>query len=151
VSADARGVPPGVLIDALTPLEAAAEMDALAEKIKDHDKAYHQNDAPKIADAEPDRASRRLELLGAALAGREHHVGGRTMADADAVAAEAVDLLATEMDAVGQPGLRAEPADTFQVIDAAHAETADAGLLFVCHWIESQIRCSGEIQNYVNS
>lgn len=59
------------------------------------------------------------------------------MADADTRCTEAVDFDLVEMDAVGQPGLRAEPADTFQVIDAAHAETADAGLLFV--WRFAQV------------
>ncbi len=46
MNADDPGVPPGVPINALTPLEAAAELDALAEEITAHDKAYYQNDAP---------------------------------------------------------------------------------------------------------
>ena len=66
MSADARGVPPGVPIDALTPLEAVAEMDALAKETKEHDRAYHQNDDPKIADADYDALRRRLEAIEAA-------------------------------------------------------------------------------------
>ena len=54
---------PGVPIDALTPLEAAAELDALAEEITAHDKAYYQNDAPWIADADYDALRRRLQAI----------------------------------------------------------------------------------------
>ncbi len=50
----------------LTPLEAAAEWEALAGEIKDHDKAYYQNDAPRIADADYDALRRRLEAIEAA-------------------------------------------------------------------------------------
>jgi len=63
VNADDPGVPPGVPIDALTPLEAAAELDALAEEITAHDKAYYQNDAPRIADADYDSLRRRLQAI----------------------------------------------------------------------------------------
>ena len=63
MNADDPGVPPGVPIDALTPLEAAAELDALAEEITAHDKAYYQNDAPRIADADYDSLRRRLQAI----------------------------------------------------------------------------------------
>ena len=62
MNADDPGVPPGVPIDALTPLEVAAELDALAEEITAHDKAYYQNDAPWIADADYDALRRRLHV-----------------------------------------------------------------------------------------
>jgi DNA ligase (NAD+) len=62
VSAKAGGVPPGDL----TPLEAAAEWEALAKEIAGHDKAYYQNDAPKISDAGYDALRRRLEAIEAA-------------------------------------------------------------------------------------
>ena len=35
-------------VNALTPLEASAELDVLAQEIAEHDRAYHQNDAPVI-------------------------------------------------------------------------------------------------------
>ena len=41
-------------VDQLTPLDAAAELKALAEEIAGHDKAYYQNDAPTVSDAEYD-------------------------------------------------------------------------------------------------
>ena len=63
MNTDDPGVPPGVPIDALTPLEAAAELDALAEEITAHDKAYYQNDAPSIADADYDSLRRRLQAI----------------------------------------------------------------------------------------
>jgi len=53
-------------VDALTPLEAAAELDALARDIAGHDKAYYQKDAPTITDAEYDALRRRLEAIEAA-------------------------------------------------------------------------------------
>ena len=62
MSAKAGGVPPGDL----TPLEAAAEWEALAKEIAGHDKAYYQNDAPKISDAGYDALRRRLETIEAA-------------------------------------------------------------------------------------
>ena len=41
-------------VDALTPEEAAAELAALARRIAEADRAYHQ-DAPKISDADTTR------------------------------------------------------------------------------------------------
>ena len=59
---DLRGRP----VDALTPDEAATELEALAKEIAGHDIAYHQHDAPTISDAEYDALRRRnaeLEAL----------------------------------------------------------------------------------------
>jgi len=56
VSGRARDIP----VEALTPLDAAAEWEALAREIGEHDKAYYQNDDPKVADAEYDAIRRRL-------------------------------------------------------------------------------------------
>ncbi len=50
-------------VDALTPLEAAAELDALAADITAHDIAYYQNAAPKVSDAEYDALRGRLEAI----------------------------------------------------------------------------------------
>ncbi|MCA3644809.1 MAG: NAD-dependent DNA ligase LigA [Methylobacterium sp.] len=50
----------------LTPLEAQAEHAALASEIAEHDRRYHQEDAPTISDAEYDALRRRLEALEAA-------------------------------------------------------------------------------------
>ncbi|MCH8238125.1 MAG: NAD-dependent DNA ligase LigA, partial [Proteobacteria bacterium] len=63
------GNPDAVPIDGLTPLEAAAEWETLAREIKEHDKAYHQNDAPKVADADYDALRRRLEAIETAFPG----------------------------------------------------------------------------------
>jgi DNA ligase (NAD+) len=46
-------------VDALTPEEAAAELAELARRIAEADRAYHQQDAPKISDAEYDALKRR--------------------------------------------------------------------------------------------
>ena len=45
--------------EALTEEEAAAELAALAAEIAHHDRAYHQQDAPEITDAEYDALRRR--------------------------------------------------------------------------------------------
>jgi DNA ligase (NAD+) len=47
----------------LTPLEAGIEHAALASEIAEHDRRYHQEDAPTISDAEYDTLRRRLEAL----------------------------------------------------------------------------------------
>ena len=66
MSGDSPDVPPDIPIDALTPLEAAAELDALAIAIAAHDIAYYQDDAPKVSDAEYDTLRRRLQAIEAA-------------------------------------------------------------------------------------
>ncbi|CAM5418350.1 hypothetical protein SSTU70S_01687 [Stutzerimonas stutzeri] len=53
------------------------------------------------------------------------------MADADAGGAQAMDFHLVKVDAVRQPGPRAEPADALQVVDGAHAEALRAELLLV--------------------
>ena len=53
-------------IDDLTPLEARAEHDRLAEEVAAHDIRYHQQDAPSISDADYDALRRRLEAIEAA-------------------------------------------------------------------------------------
>src|SRR5208282_350203 len=73
-------------------------------------------------DAEADRRARRLKLLGAALARREHHVRGRAVAYAHAGAPEATDLVIVEMDAVRDPRTVAHPADLLEVVDWSAGE-----------------------------
>lgn len=47
----------------LLPLEAAAEMEALATEITRHDRLYYQDDAPEISDFEYDQLFLRLKVL----------------------------------------------------------------------------------------
>jgi len=62
VSEGPRDVP----MDALTLLEAASKLDVLAQEIAENDRAYYQNDAPIISDADYDALRRRLEAIEAA-------------------------------------------------------------------------------------
>lgn len=43
-----------IAVEDLTPLDAAAELQLLAQEIADHDRHYHQKDRPVISDAEYD-------------------------------------------------------------------------------------------------
>ena len=53
----------GTPVDELTLEQAASELDQLAATIADHDQRYHQDDAPKIDDAQYDALKRRnLEI-----------------------------------------------------------------------------------------
>ncbi len=47
----------------LTPLEARAELEALAKDIAAHDRAYYQNDAPSISDGDYDALRRRCDAI----------------------------------------------------------------------------------------
>lgn len=49
--------------ETLTDLEAAAELEQLAQQIKQHDLAYHQHDAPTISDAKYDALRQRNDAL----------------------------------------------------------------------------------------
>ncbi len=49
--------------DALSPLEAAAEIARLSDEIREHDRRYYRDDAPTVSDAEYDRLRRRLLAL----------------------------------------------------------------------------------------
>ncbi|VVO45018.1 hypothetical protein PS723_06491 [Pseudomonas fluorescens] len=53
------------------------------------------------------------------------------MTDAGASRAQASDFIRVEMNAMGQPGTRPEPADAVQIIHGAQAETLQAEVFFV--------------------
>ena len=63
--------PPPDAIDpaSLTPLEAQLLLDRLAAEIREHDRRYHQEDAPVISDAEYDALRRRHDAVLAAFPG----------------------------------------------------------------------------------
>ncbi len=50
-------------VEALSEDEAAKELPALAAELSEHDRAYHQDDAPVISDADYDALRRRFEAL----------------------------------------------------------------------------------------
>ena len=62
MSTDVRSLP----VEQLTELDAATELKALAREIATHDKAYHQDDAPSVSDAEYDALRRRNDAIEAA-------------------------------------------------------------------------------------
>ena len=53
-------------VDALSPLEAAAEIARVSAAIEAADRAYYQDDAPDLTDADYDALRRRLLALEAA-------------------------------------------------------------------------------------
>ena len=50
-------------VDGLTPLEAAAELERLTAEIAEHDRAYHEQNQPTIADADYDALRLRNEAI----------------------------------------------------------------------------------------
>lgn len=60
---DATGPLAGVDVGVLTEEQAAAELERLARAIAEHDRHYHQFDAPVISDAEYDALGRRNRAL----------------------------------------------------------------------------------------
>lgn len=59
----------GTGVEALTEEQAAAELERLAREIAEHDRNYHQLDAPTISDAEYDALGRRNRALEARFPG----------------------------------------------------------------------------------
>jgi len=59
-------MPQPIPVEELTPLEAGIELVRLGDEIKAHDKAYYQDDAPSLSDAEYDALRHRLTAIEAA-------------------------------------------------------------------------------------
>ncbi|MDX9860129.1 MAG: NAD-dependent DNA ligase LigA [Rhodospirillales bacterium] len=55
--------PRTLAVEDLTPLDAAADLAALAAEIAVHDRAYHRDDAPTVSDAEYDALRRRNDAI----------------------------------------------------------------------------------------
>lgn len=66
------------------------------------------------------------------------------MADAGAGSAQAGNLVGVEVDAVGQPGARAEPADTVQIVDRTQAKALQAEVFLVEGF--GQVRVQAHVQ-----
>ncbi|MGE0714371.1 MAG: NAD-dependent DNA ligase LigA [Alphaproteobacteria bacterium] len=59
----AAATPESRPVEALDIEEAAAELETLAREIAEHDRRYHQEDAPTISDADYDRLRRRNDAI----------------------------------------------------------------------------------------
>jgi DNA ligase (NAD+) len=59
-------MPKPIPVEELTPLEAGIELVRLGDEIRAHDKAYYQDDAPSLSDADYDALRHRLTAIEAA-------------------------------------------------------------------------------------
>ena len=81
--------------------------------------------------ADADGCAGGFQVEGRTDARGQAHIRAWAMADAGPGLAEAGDFIRVEVDAVGQPGARAEPADAIQIVNGAQAEALQAEVFFV--------------------
>ena len=102
----------------------------------------------RAVDAKADDSACRFQFSGTALARRENHVRCGAMANADFVAAQALDFRLGEMDAVCKPGAFGEPFDAFEVVERAAAETRQAIIVFVAGFGEVRVQLAIETSGH---
>ncbi len=85
----------------------------------------------RAIDPKPHRRASSEQIQGWADAGGQAHVRARAVADTGTCCAKTGDFVGVEVDAMGQPGTRTQPADAVQIIHGTQAEALQAEVFFV--------------------